>query len=57
MPSPLEVVVGLVECALIQCERLCLWIECAWLESELEYLDRQIAKQQKILAALETRET
>jgi len=56
MPSLLELAVRLLEWGGVQCERAWLWIECACLESELEYLDRQIEKQQKILALLEAEE-
>ena len=49
----LELLADFLEWLIIQCQRGWLSIECAWLESEIKYLDRQIEKQQRILATLE----
>jgi len=56
MPPLLEALADFADLMIIGCERVWLGVKCAWLESELEYLDRQIEKQQKILAMLEAQE-
>jgi hypothetical protein len=54
MLPPFETLVDLVEWTIIRCEYAWLSLQRAWLESEIEYLDRQIAKYQMIIARCDT---